>query len=66
MNRNTAMSKNEFLDDLTFIEVFDPVYKYQIKNTVGDVSSTTTVSVPSDEVDAIVNQIKSIPVQLKL
>ena len=38
------MSKNELLDDLTFIEVFDPVYKYQIKNTVGDVSSTTTVS----------------------
>ena len=31
MNRNTAMSKNELLDDLTFIEVFDPVYKYQRK-----------------------------------
>ena len=25
------MSKNELLDDLTFIEVFDPVYKYQRK-----------------------------------
>ena len=31
----------------------------QIKNTVGDVSSTTTVSFFPDEVDAIVNQIKS-------
>lgn len=25
------MSKNELLDDLTFVEVFDPVYKYQRK-----------------------------------
>lgn len=25
------MSKNELLDDLTFIEVYDPVYKYQRK-----------------------------------
>lgn len=38
----------------------------QIKNTVGDVSSTTTVSVPSDDIASIVEQIKSIPVQLKL
>lgn len=25
------MSKNTLLDDLTFVEVFDPVYKYQRK-----------------------------------
>ena len=31
MNRNIAMSKNTLLDDLTFVEVFDPVYKYQRK-----------------------------------
>lgn len=32
----------------------------QIKNTVGDVSSTTTVSLSSDDLATIVNQIKSI------
>ena len=31
----------------------------QIKNTVGDVSSTTTVSVASDDIASIVEQIKS-------